>query len=68
MMDTSSRSEDDLTHQLTIIICHNENLMRQERNGAPTHITSEFSQLLQFYITTFFIMICRTTKSYAKIR
>ncbi|KAG0474279.1 hypothetical protein HPP92_013965 [Vanilla planifolia] len=37
MMDTSSRSEDDLTHQLAMIIRHNENLRRQERNGAPAH-------------------------------
>nr|GMC94850.1 DNA-directed RNA polymerase II subunit 1 [Ipomoea batatas] len=45
MMDTSSRSEDDLTHQLAMIIRHNENLKRQERNGAPAHIISEFAQL-----------------------
>ncbi|KAK9691541.1 hypothetical protein RND81_09G203000 [Saponaria officinalis] len=54
MMGTSSRSEDDLTHQLAMIIRHNDNLRRQERNGAPAHIISEFSQLLQFYIATYF--------------
>ncbi|KAL3525220.1 hypothetical protein ACH5RR_013592 [Cinchona calisaya] len=54
MMETSSRSEDDLTHQLAMIIRHNENLKRQERNGAPTHIISEFAQLLQFHIATYF--------------
>ncbi|KAK4368173.1 hypothetical protein RND71_011965 [Anisodus tanguticus] len=54
MMDTSSRSEDDLTHQLAMIIRHNENLKRQERNGAPAHIISEFAQLLQFHIATYF--------------
>ncbi|XP_021908335.1 DNA-directed RNA polymerase II subunit 1 [Carica papaya] len=54
MMDTSSRSEDDLTHQLAMIIRHNENLRRQERNGAPAHIISEFAQLLQFHIATYF--------------
>ncbi|XP_004512182.1 DNA-directed RNA polymerase II subunit RPB1 [Cicer arietinum] len=54
MMDTSSRSEDDLTHQLAMIIRHNENLKRQERNGSPAHIISEFAQLLQFHIATYF--------------
>ncbi|XXG40386.1 hypothetical protein AAC387_Pa01g1116 [Persea americana] len=54
MMDTSSRSEDDLTHQLAMIIRHNDNLRKQERNGAPAHIISEFTQLLQFHIATYF--------------
>ncbi|KAG9136952.1 hypothetical protein Leryth_013806 [Lithospermum erythrorhizon] len=54
MMDTSARSEDDLTHQLAMIIRHNENLKKQERNGAPAHIISEFAQLLQFHIATYF--------------
>nr|CAB3491643.1 unnamed protein product [Digitaria exilis] len=54
MMDTSSRSEDDLTHQLAMIIRHNENLRRQERNGAPAHILTEFAQLLQFHIAMYF--------------
>lgn len=46
--------QDDLTHQLAMIIRHNENLRRQERNGAPAHIISEFAQMLQFYIATYF--------------
>ncbi|CAN0918886.1 DNA-directed RNA polymerase II subunit RPB1 [Linum grandiflorum] len=54
MMDTSSRSEDDLTHQLAMIIRHNENLKSQEKNGAPAHIISEFAQLLQFHVATYF--------------
>ncbi|KAK3424808.1 hypothetical protein EUGRSUZ_F01570 [Eucalyptus grandis] len=60
MMDTSSRNlshfriQDDLTHQLATIIRHNENLRRQERNGAPAHIILEFAQLLQFHIATYF--------------
>uniref|UniRef100_A0A0D9XW28 DNA-directed RNA polymerase subunit n=1 Tax=Leersia perrieri TaxID=77586 RepID=A0A0D9XW28_9ORYZ len=45
---------DDLTHQLASIIRHNENLRRQERNGAPAHIITEFAQLLQFHIATYF--------------
>ncbi|KAK7395062.1 hypothetical protein VNO78_15604 [Psophocarpus tetragonolobus] len=56
MMDTSSGSEasDDLTHQLAMIVRHNENLKRQERNGSPAHIISEFAQLLQFHLATYF--------------
>ncbi|RLM69983.1 DNA-directed RNA polymerase II subunit 1 [Panicum miliaceum] len=54
MMGTSSRSEDDLTHQLAMIIRHNENLRRQERNGTPAHIITEFAQLLQFHIAMYF--------------
>ncbi|GFS36008.1 RNA polymerase II large subunit [Actinidia rufa] len=46
--------QDDLTHQLAMIIRHNENLRRQERNGAPAHIISEFAQLLQFHVATYF--------------
>ncbi|KAG4938671.1 hypothetical protein JHK82_044463 [Glycine max] len=38
---------DDITHQLAMIIRHNENLKRQEKNGSPAHIISEFVQLLQ---------------------
>ena len=53
-MDTSSSTEDDLTRQLATIIRHNENLRRQERNGAPAHIITEFAQLLQFHIATYF--------------
>ncbi|XP_065856882.1 DNA-directed RNA polymerase II subunit RPB1-like [Euphorbia lathyris] len=54
MMGTSSRSEDDLTHQLAMIIRHNENLKKLDKGGAPAHIISEFSQLLQFYVATYF--------------
>lgn len=46
--------QDDLTHQLAMVIRHNENLRRQERNGAPAHIITEFAQLLQFHIATYF--------------
>ncbi|KAM7261225.1 hypothetical protein ACFE04_026700 [Oxalis oulophora] len=54
MMDTSSRSEDDLTHQLAMIIRHNENLRKQERNGTAAHVISEYAQLLQFHVATYF--------------
>ena len=43
-----------MTHQLAMIIRHNENLRRHERNGAPAHIIYEFAQVLQFHIATYF--------------
>ena len=53
MMDSSARCEDDLTHKLAEIIRSNNDLKRQEQNGAPQHIINEFSDLLQFHITTY---------------
>ena len=47
------RCEDDLTHKLAEIVKANQKLLRQEQNGAPQHIIREFSQLLQFHITTY---------------
>ncbi|PWA38304.1 Aspartate decarboxylase-like domain-containing protein [Artemisia annua] len=47
-------AKDDLTHQLAMIIRHNENLRRQEGNGAPAHIISGFSQLMQFHVALYF--------------
>ncbi|KAK1324599.1 DNA-directed RNA polymerase II subunit RPB1 [Acorus calamus] len=46
--------QDDLTHQLAMIIRANDQLRKQERNGAPAHIISEFAQVLQFHIATYF--------------
>uniref|UniRef100_J3MKK7 DNA-directed RNA polymerase subunit n=1 Tax=Oryza brachyantha TaxID=4533 RepID=J3MKK7_ORYBR len=54
MMHTYYRVEDDLTHQLAMIIRCNENLRRLEKNGAPAHIITECAQLLQFHIATYF--------------
>ena len=47
------RCEDDLTHKLAEIVKAYVKLRRQEENGAPQHIIREFSQLLQFHITTY---------------
>ena len=62
--------QDDLTHQLAMIIRHNENLKRQEKNGAPAHIISEFTKLLQFHIATYFDneLPGQPRASYSKIR
>ncbi|GAY69314.1 hypothetical protein CUMW_270940 [Citrus unshiu] len=50
----SSSSRDDLTHQLAMIIRHNENLRSQVKKGAPGHLIAEFAQVLQFHIATYF--------------
>ncbi|XP_040371173.1 DNA-directed RNA polymerase II subunit RPB1 isoform X1 [Rosa chinensis] len=54
MMSSSAMSEDDLTHQLSMIIRHNENLRKQEKHGSAAHIISQFTQILQYYISTYF--------------
>ncbi|KAG5059688.1 hypothetical protein JHK85_000726 [Glycine max] len=51
---TLSTERDDITHQLAMIIRHNENLKRQEKNGSPAHIISEFVQLLLFQVAKYF--------------
>jgi DNA-directed RNA polymerase II subunit RPB1 len=50
-MDSSARSEDDLTHQLSEILKANNRLRNQEEAGAPQHIISEFALLLQVHLT-----------------
>ena len=46
------RCEDDLTHKLAEIIRANNQLKKQEQNGAPQHIINEFAQLVQYHTTT----------------
>lgn len=53
MMDGTNRSEDDLTHKLSDIVKANVKLSLMDSSGAPEHILQEFSQLLQFHITTY---------------
>lgn len=50
----ATRCEDDLTHKLMEIIRANNQLRKQEQNGAPQHILQEFAQLVQYHITTYF--------------
>jgi DNA-directed RNA polymerase II subunit RPB1 len=57
-MDSSARSEDDLTHQLGEIIKANNRLRKQEETGAPQHIISEFALLLQMHITGYIDNTC----------
>ncbi len=41
------RSEDDLTYKLADIIKASATVRRCEEEGAPSHVISEFEQLLQ---------------------
>ncbi|KAJ2630989.1 DNA-directed RNA polymerase II core subunit rpo21 [Coemansia sp. RSA 1290] len=52
-MDAMRPSEDDLTFKLNDIIKANERLHRCIVEGAPGHVISEFTTLLQYHIATF---------------
>lgn len=49
MMDSMLRSEDDLTFKLADIIRACQALRKHEADGSPSHIISEFEQLLQVF-------------------
>lgn len=44
--------QDDLTHKLSDIIKANNQLKRNEQNGAAAHIIAEDTKMLQFHVTT----------------
>ena len=52
MYDTFSVIQDDLTHKLSDIIKANNQLKRNEQNGAAAHIISEDVKMLQFHVAT----------------
>ena len=51
-VDSTMRSEDDLTHKIGDIVKANENLRKQELNGAPAQYLQEFVDLLQYHCAT----------------
>ena len=51
--DSSSRSEDDLTHALSQIIKISTNLKKLIASGAAAHAIGDFVQLLQFHVNTY---------------
>ncbi|XP_052784228.1 DNA-directed RNA polymerase II subunit RPB1-like [Mya arenaria] len=53
VMFGSARNQDDLTHKLSDIIKANNNLKRNEQNGAAAHIIAEDTKMLQFHVATF---------------
>jgi DNA-directed RNA polymerase beta' subunit len=52
VMDTALRSQDDLTHKLSEIIRSNQNLKKHMENNASENTINEFTNLLQFHVTT----------------
>ena len=46
-------TQDDLTHKLSDIVKANNQLLRNEQNGAASHIILEDVRLLQFHVATF---------------
>ena len=44
--------QDDLTHKLSDIIKANNQLKRNEQNGAAAHIIAEDTKMLQFHVAT----------------
>lgn len=49
VMDSSLRSEDDLTFKLADILRACQALRKHEADGSPAHVISEFEQLLQVH-------------------
>ena len=45
-------SQDDLTHKLADIVKANQQLIRNEQNGAASHIIQEDIKMLQFHVAT----------------
>uniref|UniRef100_A0A663FK03 DNA-directed RNA polymerase subunit n=1 Tax=Aquila chrysaetos chrysaetos TaxID=223781 RepID=A0A663FK03_AQUCH len=48
----SARNQDDLTHKLADIVKINNQLRRNEQNGAAAHVIAEDVKLLQFHVAT----------------
>ncbi|KAI2810971.1 DNA-directed RNA polymerase II subunit RPB1 [Blomia tropicalis] len=53
VMFGSARNQDDLTHKLADIVKTNNELIKNEQNGAATHIIAENVKMLQFHVATF---------------
>lgn len=53
MMDATQRGEDDLTHNLAVIVKNNTALRNLEGTGAPAHRLAEQIFLLQFHVATY---------------
>ncbi|XP_076336415.1 RNA polymerase II subunit RpII215 [Tachypleus tridentatus] len=52
VMFGSARNQDDLTHKLADIVKANNELIRNEQNGAAAHIIAENIKMLQFHVAT----------------
>ena len=47
-----SALQDDLTHKLADVVKANQQLIRNEQNGAAPHIIQEDVKMLQFHVAT----------------
>lgn len=52
VMFGSARNQDDLTHKISDIVKANNQLIRNEQNGAAAHVLVEDVKLLQFHVAT----------------
>jgi len=52
VMYGSARNQDDLTHKLADIVTANNELQRNEQQGAAPHIIAENIKMLQFHVAT----------------
>ncbi|XP_013401160.1 DNA-directed RNA polymerase II subunit RPB1 [Lingula anatina] len=52
VMHGSARNQDDLTHKLADIVKANNQLRKNEQNGAAAHIISEDTKMLQYHVCT----------------
>ncbi|XP_067669040.1 DNA-directed RNA polymerase II subunit RPB1-like [Haliotis asinina] len=52
VMFGSARNQDDLTHKLADIVKANNQLRRNEQNGAAAHIIAEDTKMLQYHCAT----------------
>ncbi|KAK6963030.1 DNA-directed RNA polymerase II subunit RPB1 [Biomphalaria glabrata] len=52
VMFGSARNQDDLTHKLSDIVKANNQLRRNEQNGAAAHIIQEDTKMLQYHCAT----------------
>ena len=50
--NTRTHTQDDLTHKLADIVKANQQLIRNEQNGAASHIIQEDIKMLQFHVAT----------------
>ena len=54
VMFGTTRNQDDLTHKLADIVKWNNQLKRNEENGAAAHIINEDVKMLQYHVATLF--------------
>ncbi|XP_070538293.1 DNA-directed RNA polymerase II subunit RPB1-like [Ptychodera flava] len=52
VMFGTARNQDDLTHKLADIVKANNQLKKNEQNGAAAHIIAEDTRMLQFHVAT----------------